>query len=77
MAADVDRPGGSFIFDGNVPDDGTGGFEVERYDVDSLLRDEAIVLAPTKPPFGDWTQLSSWPVQPSTAREKYGDAFGD
>jgi hypothetical protein len=65
MAAEARQPGGTWIYDGNPPAEGPeGGFEIERYHVDSIVKDEAVVvLAPSRPPFGEWEQLDEWPEE--------------
>ncbi|MEC3920289.1 hypothetical protein [Nocardia sp. CDC160] len=62
LAAQMKQPGGFWIVDSNATDDPDGGFEIEKYLPDSVTGDNGIVvLAPSKPPFGEWTELDKWP----------------
>ncbi|WP_063020317.1 hypothetical protein [Nocardia niwae] len=56
--ADAQQPGFDRIYDGNPPKDGEpdAGFDIERY----LNPEPCVVIAKTKPPFGEWEELSSW-----------------
>lgn len=62
LAAQMKQPCGFWIFDGNATDDPDAGFEIEKYVPNSVTGDEGIVvLAPSKPPFGEWIELDEWP----------------
>ena len=60
LAAEARQPQFTLIFDGNPPEDEvSGGFEVEEY-LGPL--NAMVVLAPGRPPFGEWEQLDEWPA---------------
>ncbi|PKV98741.1 hypothetical protein [Nocardia fluminea] len=57
-AADARQPGYTRIYDGNPPKDGQpdNGFDIVR----SLDIEPAVVIAKSKPTFGEWEELPSW-----------------
>lgn len=60
LAAEEQQPGFHKIWDGNAPADHAGGFEIEHYHSDTLTG-HLVILAPSRPPFGEWEQLDEWP----------------
>ncbi len=61
LASEMKQPGGLWIYDGNPDDRPETEFAIEKFLSKSLSTDEIVVLAPGKPPFGEWVQLDEWP----------------
>lgn len=60
--AETGAPGPVYIWDGQIPEDRKGGFEIDEYHPGSAVTGRLVIVAAQKPPFGEWETLTEWPA---------------